>query len=184
MEGEIILRNRLILMSAAVLAIVLIVAGCGGGSDSTTGDGGSSPDGGATTDGGDATTASITKAQLIAGADAVCTKGGKESEAEFASYVRENEIPEGKEPTEAQYAEIADEILVPALQQQVDEIRALGVPAEDEAQVEAILNALDEAIEEIEAADPKVAVQSAPKFLADAGELIQDYGFKVCGQGQ
>jgi len=157
-------------LPAAALVIGVIVAGCG-----------SSGDGDSTADKGDATTATtaaITKAELIKKADAICAKSGKESEVDYAAFVKENKIPKGKEPSPAQFAEIGEEILIPVLQQSVDEIRALGAPAGDEAEVTAYLAGVEEAIEKVEK-DPKTA-KSPSTLLANSDKVARKYGFKVC----
>jgi hypothetical protein len=159
------LSVRLSALPAVALAIVVAVAGCGGSGAS-----------------GDTTTASISKAEFIKKADAICAKGGKQSLSEFLAFEKENKIPEGKEPTTAQWAEIGTKVLVPALQQQVDEIRRLGSPAGDEAQIEAFLHRGEEAVEKLEE-NPETA-KSPSKVLADAHEVIKGYGFKVCGRGK
>jgi hypothetical protein len=139
----------------------LAAVGCGGSGD------------------GETATASIAKAKFIAKADAICSSVGKESQSEFAAYAKAQKIPEGKEPTTAQWAEIGEEILIPDLKRQVDEIRQLGTPAGDEAQVETFLDEIEVVIEEAEK-DPATA-KSPDKLLADADKKISGYGFKICG---
>lgn len=159
-------RGRSIAPLAGVLAVALILVGCGGGgSDATSG-------------GGDST-ASLSKAEFIKEADAICSKGGEQAQSEFAAFGKKNKIPEGKEPTTAQWEEIGTQILVPALRQQVDEIRQLELPAGDEAQIEAFLEGVDGAVEEVEE-KPEIAKEPS-KTLTDAHQTINGYGFKVCG---
>lgn len=150
---------RLSVMLIAVLAIAAVASGCGGG--------------------GDASTASISKAEFIKKADAICTEGGERTQSNFAAFAKENKIPEGKELTTAQWEAAGTKVIVPALEQQAEEVRQLGIPAGDEAQIEAFLDGVDKAVEEIEE-NPKLA-KSAPKLLTDAHQAIKGYGFKVCG---
>ncbi|HSK49535.1 MAG TPA: hypothetical protein VK889_03475 [Solirubrobacterales bacterium] len=70
-------------------------------------------------------------------------------------------------------------MLVPALDRQVDELRALGVPEGDEEQVDEILVAVEDASAEV-ADDPSIAFEG--ETLKEADELAKDYGFKVCGE--
>jgi hypothetical protein len=70
-------------------------------------------------------------------------------------------------------------VLVPALEQQVDDIRALGAPEGDEEQVDEILTAVEDASAEV-ADDPSRAFED--EVLKEADELAKDYGFKVCGE--
>jgi hypothetical protein len=157
-----------IALLAIVLAAALIVAGCGGGGSDST----------ATGSDGDSS-ASLSKAEFIKEADAICKEGGKQAQSEFAAFLKESKIPEGKEPTDAQWEEIGTQILAPVLQQQVDEIRQLGTPAADEAQIEIFLEGVDKAVEEVE--EKPVIAKEPSELLADAHRTIKGYGFKVCG---
>lgn len=158
---------RMSALLAVGLATVVAVAGCGGS-------GGSSA--------ADTTTATISKAEFIKKADAICTNGQKRSQSEFTAFAEENPNPKAKEPTAAEWSEIGTQILVPALRRQLDEIRQLGSPAKDEAQIEEFLDQTEEAIEKLEE-EPETA-KSPAKLLADAHKTIKGYGFKVCGGGE
>lgn len=162
------MRVRLTALLIAALVIAAVASGCGGG-----GNGSSSGDD------GDATATSISKAEFIKEADAVCTQGGKRTRAKFAVFFEEKAIPEGQEPSTEQLEEIGTKIMVPALEEQVEEVRKLGFPAGDEDQIEAFLSGVEEATEKIEE-EPKLA-KSADKLLTDAHKAIAGYGFKVCG---
>ncbi len=148
-----------------ISAFASLAVGCGGGSSS-----------GSTT-----TAPPISKAEFIKKADSVCTRAGKQTEAEFTAFAKKHGVAPGKEPSPEQYAEIAKAILIPALKQQVDEIRAFGTPTGDEDLISRFLNAVDAAVEEAEA-KPQEAGKSPSKLLASADKLIKNYGFKVCGQ--
>jgi hypothetical protein len=156
------LNKRLIAVIAGALAIALVVVGCGGGSDDEA--------------------PPISKAELIKKGDAICEKGGGKAQTKLNSYVKENKIAKGQEPTDAQFTEISEDILVPAIEVQIDEIRALGAPDGDEEQVEEMLDVLQEGIEGAED-DPVKAVKETSRLLAKGDKLLQEYGFEVCGGG-
>jgi hypothetical protein len=162
-----------IVLLAGVLAAVLILAGCGGGGsdDSTT-----------TTS--DASTPSLSKADFIKRADAICEAGNKRTQSEYAAYAEEKKLSSKNEPTPAQYAEVSDEIQVPAFKRQAEELRALGAPTGEEAKVTAMLDALDAGIEEVEEADPRKALESTSSMFVEADKLAIAYGLKVCGNGE
>lgn len=164
------MRVRLAALLIVALAIAAMASGCGGGG----GDSGSSGDGDS-----DATATSISKAEFIKEADAICTKGGERAQSEFAAFAKESRIPEGGELSSAQWEEAGLKVLVPELEQQAEEVRQLGFPAGDEAQIEAFLDGVGKAIEGIEE-NPKLA-KDPSKLLADAHKAIEGYGFKVCG---
>jgi hypothetical protein len=138
----------------ALLAAGAIATGCGssdGNSDSTT-------------------TASLTKAEWIAKADAICKQGNQEINQATKQF-------QGK-PTQAQFDQFATDTLAPSVQKQVDQIRALSAPGGNEAQVNAILDAAEADVNKVKA-NPS-SIQGDP--FADANKLARAYGLKVCGQ--
>jgi hypothetical protein len=166
---------------AFLLVIGLIAAGCGSGSGSD-----STASSGETASTTTPATSPIGKAEFIKKADAACAKGKKQVETEFAAYLKKNkikEIPEAKEAkaqAAGREAEVIETIALPALQQQVDEIRALGFPDGEEDQVEPFLDAVEEGIEKIEE-DPQAFFSGADEVFGKADKLAVKYGLKVCG---
>lgn len=155
------MSKGLIATLAGVLAIAMIVAGCGSSSDDTT--------------------ASLTKAEFIAQADAICKKGNGEIESEFESFAKENDIKENEEPSKAQGAELVETVLVPNVENQSEEIRDLGAPSADEEEITAMLDALDEGVEEAEA-EPETVFTSKTDPFGPANKIAKEYGLEVCGQ--
>lgn len=155
------MSKGLIATLAGVLAIALIVAGCGSSSDDTT--------------------ASLTKAEFIAQADAICKKGNDEIESEFNAFAKENDIKENEEPSKEQGAELVETVLVPNVKNQSEEIRDLGAPSADEEEITAMLDALDEGVEEAEA-EPETVFTSKTDPFGPANKIAKEYGLKVCGQ--
>ncbi len=152
-------------MIAVLIGVLVIVtvAGCGGSDDSTS------------------TAAALTKAQFVKQGDAICKKGDAEIEEGFEDFAKENDIPKNKEPNKAQGAEIVETVIVPNIKNQGEEIRALKVPEGDEDQITAMLDSLDEAIEEAEA-DPETLFDEKSDPFGAANKQAKEYGFKVCGQ--
>jgi hypothetical protein len=157
------LSKRLIAMLAGVVAIAVVAAGCGSSDNSSE------------------STASLTKAEFIKQGDAICKKGNKEIEEGFESFAKENNLPQGKEPTKAQGRELVETVLVPDIKAQAEGIRALGTPSGDEAEISAMLDSLDEGIEEAEK-DPEALFTAKSDPFASANKQAKEYGLKVCGQ--
>jgi len=156
-------NKGLIATLIGVAAIAAIVAGCGSSDDETT-----SP---------------LTKAQLIAQADAICKTGNAEIESEFEAFAKKNNIDENEEPSKAQQAELSETILVPNVSNQAEEIRDLAAPSADEDEISAMLDSLDEGVEEVEA-NPQAPFESnQPNPFGPANKIAKEYGLKVCGQG-
>lgn len=155
-------------VALAAVALAVIAMGCGGGDDE---------DG---SDGGEATaSAPLSKSEYIKQVDAVCAKGGKESEAEFTRFVKSKAIAKGQQLNADQIAEVGSDILVPALKKQADQIAALEPPPADVDQIDEYFTGIDAAIRELEE-NPEEAKFTA-KLFADTDKIAQKYGFKVCG---
>lgn len=153
------MSNRAIaLLVGTLMTAMLVAAGCGG-------------------DDGD----SLTKAEFVKKANAICVAGNEEIEKGIESYVEENS-PGGGRLTDAQLTEGAEEIVVPSLRKQVDGIAALGTPSEDGEQAEEIVETAEGALEEVED-EPALAVPQTGdrKPFAEANRLARDYGLDVCG---
>jgi ABC-type glycerol-3-phosphate transport system substrate-binding protein len=154
--------KRLIMLLAGVVVIAAVVAGCGNSDDSSD-------------------TTALTKQQFIAQADAICKKGNDEIEEGFESFAKENDIPKNQEPNDEQGKEIVETVIVPSVDTQSEEIRALGAPSGDEDEITAMLDSLDEGIEEAEE-DPESLFDSKSDPFADANKQAKAYGLKVCGE--
>lgn len=156
------MSKRLIVLFAAVLTMAL-VAGCGSSDDSTE-----------TVE----ETVALTKAEFIEQGDQICEQAEKDSESEAEEFAEENDF-ELEKASEEQLEEAIAEVLVPALDRQVEELDALAAPEGDEEQVEAIVVALEDASADV-ADDPSQAFEGEP--LKEASKLAKEYGFEVCGE--
>jgi hypothetical protein len=150
-----------LILFAGACSAALLVAGCGGGGGSTT-----------------ITMSSIGKVQFVREADAICVKGSHQVEDAASEYLREHpKALQGKE--ELDFDKLVQTILVPAVEQELEELRALGAPKGDQGQVEAILVAVEEGREKSEE-DPKPAVVGGSKAFVKANELAKEYGLELC----
>jgi hypothetical protein len=140
---------------AICLAGALLAAGCGGG-------------------GGDD---APTKAEFIQQADAICKKAHDKFEKEFEQF----QYGSGNErPSNAQLEKFAKTNLVPGTQGEIDDISALEPPSGDEAEVKAILDSVQGAVDKIKA-DPGILLPSVPEDpLAKGHRLAKEYGMKEC----
>lgn len=148
--------KKIAVMISAVLAAGLIAAGCGSSDDSSSSD--------------STSTAALTKAEFLAQGNAICTAGNQKLEAAFQSL--------GKGSTPEQISQVTTEQIVPTINDELDQIRALGAPAGDEQQVSAILDEADSASVKLEA-DPSLGAGDSDPF-AQANKLAKEYGLTVC----
>lgn len=171
------MRKVVVAVLAAVVALGLLAAGCGGGDETTiTTSTGASGASGATGAAGQP----LTKTSFIAQADAICQRGNKEVNAEGKKIF--GNLPKGQKPSQQQQESFANDTLIPNIQNQVDAIRALTPPSGDEDQVKAITDAAQQAIDQAKS-DPSSLFQNGNDPFAKADKLATDYGLKVCGEG-
>jgi hypothetical protein len=151
-------------MLAGMLLAVSVLTGCGGG-------------------GSELSTSSISKAAFIKQVDAICAKGNKEVEDNFTAYAKKTNFSPAKlgdKVSDAEAAELANTVLLPAVRKEATEIRALSVPNGDQDRIEAMLDAIDEAIETTEKI-PEVVLEKTSVGFGVASRLAQEYGLTVCG---
>ncbi len=158
------MSKRLVQILIAGCAAAFVVAGCG-------------------SSGGDTSTASLTKAEFVKRADAICAKGNKQLQVQVVGYAKKVGWSGKTPPTDAQATEIASTILIPSVQSQHDKIDALGAPSGEEDQVNAILTALQDAIDQAKKDPAALVRQPHDPTFTKADKLAQDYGLTVCGQG-
>jgi hypothetical protein len=151
----------------AVLAMAVVAAGCGGGGDSTGDSTVSESDSGAPT-----------KAAFIKEADKVCGEAEDELGEEVSAFAKEHDIPIAKEePTPDQEAEIFQEVVLPNVARQGEEIAALTPPEGDEATIEDLTDTLADEVAEAE----EDGGSPGDDTLAGATKKAQAYGLKTCG---
>ena len=158
------MNKSLLALLAGALAIALGAAGCGSSDDSSS-----------------ESTTSLTKVEFVKEGNAICTKGNTKINSEFEAFSKDRNLSETKAPSKAVQEEAAEEILIPLISSQVEELRALGTPEGDEGEVDEILTGAEEAIEEGEEDPISLIGGSSPKFK-EVNKLAREYGLTVCGE--
>jgi hypothetical protein len=144
--------NRIFLL-IGVIAAISLVAGCGGSDDQ-----------------------SLTKAEFTKQADAICTTAIKKIQVGFGEATQ-NSTPGSNENAAA--TKFATEVVVPAYQEQIDGIRALEAPTGDEKQVDAMLAAMQQGLDE--GKQQPLALIRTESFLTQGRRPAKAYGLKTCG---
>jgi hypothetical protein len=142
---------------ATLLVAALGVAGCGSSSGSSA----SSAAGSAPT---------ISKRAFLAKANAICVKGNAESKAARAKL--------GASPTEEQIVAFVRGTEVPAVQRQIDELRALGAPAGAQATVKKMLGLAQQAVSRVKIV-PTILTTGEDVFASFAA-IAHPYGLTSC----
>jgi hypothetical protein len=171
---------RITTLLALALAAGLIAVGCGDDDDdagTTSAATTTTTEAGATGVTG-ATGEPLSKDEFIAEADAICKAGDRDIDAEADEF-----FGQGGNPGAAEEEAFVVEVVIPNIQKQVDGISALAPPEGDEDQVGAIVDAAQQAIDQLEE-DPSAITGggSGPDPFDEANQLAQDFGLQVCGQ--
>jgi hypothetical protein len=154
---------------AILVGAALIVGGCGGdgSGDATAGQGVA-----------ESVTVSddLSRAELILEGDKICTQTDKTQEAQLEAFLKDH--PNSQSNPKGQ-AKLVREAGLPPIREELEELAALGAPPGDEKQVEAILEALETAIEKSED-DPASLLKDEDNLFGKVGELAATYGFGAC----
>lgn len=120
----------------------------------------------------DSSSEALTKTEFVDQANAICAEGNKEIDAGA------NEVFSGGKPSETDIETFVNDTLLPSVTDQVDQISQLPPPEGDEDQVQEILDAAQQGIDDAKA-DPQGFQQADP--FAEANQLATDYGMTECG---
>ncbi len=161
-------RVKLLLV---VIAITAAVAGCGDNDEDAS-----------SAAAGDAAS-SLTKAQYIAKANAICTRRQRKLLKDLGAYslAYRKRHPDKRASAHAFPGGLRT-VGIPGMQAQLNELRELGWPSDDQGEAEAFLEALEEAIFSVRER-PRT---SGDQFLRDfekSRDLARDYGIGACAFG-
>jgi hypothetical protein len=132
---------------AVLLAVVL--ASCGGGS-------------------------SVTKAEYVKQANALCQDWEREREEEFAKEIQREQ---GLKPTPQRKEEAAINVVLKPYERVTGKLAELDAPAEDEQKVEEIVGAMEAALSRVKA-NPRIVLKESPFIKANS--LAESYGLTKC----
>jgi hypothetical protein len=154
--------GKSILVVVAVLALIALLSGCGGGED------------GATASDGAIATSSLTKAAYMKRVKAICTDIFSEVTREYEAFY------EAKKRTATELDEKAGEVLTPHVAKLEKQMKALGAPSGQEQKIEKIVVALKAGIKRAEE-DIRTTRGAYGEFAFErAYDLMLAYGFEGC----
>lgn len=151
-------RRAMIVIVGALVAALLAV-GCGGEDEEIA-------------------TATVSKPEYMESLVTICDRTYASVRDEYEVYVKEHGENAFDDPDRIE--EYTDTVLIPAREQQADEVRELGAPKGDEEEIESIVAAYEDGVAEAEE-DPENAVKGAYGPWVPATELVKKYGAQDCG---
>jgi hypothetical protein len=152
----------------SVMAGLVALAGCGGGSSTADAMGTPASD----------QAGSITKAEFIHQADAICSKTDVVQEQRLAAYEKAHP---GTELAGSQGEAALRQVAFPPIATEIKEVAALGAPKKDALRVEAILEGWSKALKTVER-KPKLIMGLGEGPFTAPDKLAHAYGFKACAQ--
>lgn len=141
-------------------AALLLVAGCGGSSDS-----------GAIT----VETGSLTKGQFTKRADALCTESKEQVFRAFSTFARNAPKSAGREEGAGA---VVHGVIVPTYEGLIEHVSDLGSPEGDEEEITQFLEAIQQQLDAAEEEPSKVVNSSA--IFAKAAAIARSYGLTGC----
>lgn len=157
------MKKGLIAVLAGVLAVALFAVGCGSSSDTT------------------GSTASLTKAEFLKQGNVICAAGNKEINAGFEQFSKEKGFSKKNQPTQADFEEGAEEVVVPSVRKQIDQIRELGAPEGEEEKVEAFLDNAEAQLEKGEE-DASLLADENNDLFASVKKEADAIGLTSCAE--
>jgi hypothetical protein len=149
-----------VLTATAALAAGALLAGCGGGGDDNSTTAASTDTSGQT----------ITKADFLQQGNQIC----KEANDQLNQQPQPNQ-----NSSQAEVDDFVTNTVVPNVQNQLDQIKALGAPAGDEDQVNKILGDAQAALDKLKSDPSSISGDS----FAQANQEANAYGLTECGKG-
>ena len=148
------MKLNLTLLAASALAVGAVAAGCGSSNDNST------------------STTSLTKAEWVVKADAICKTSNQQ-----INQAGQQQFGKQK-PSQDQLNSFATGTIIPDVQKQLDDIKALGFPDD---QASKILDDAQAALDKAKA-DPTALTGGGQGPFADVNKEAKAYGLKVCGK--
>lgn len=145
--------KRIIGIAGVGLIAIALIAGCGSSSD----------------DG-------LSKSEFVTKANAICKKGNADVEAAANEQFGKSG---DKQPSQEELTAFATETVIPNVQSQVDQIKALDEPSADADQVNAITDSAQADIDKMKA-DPSLVTDENSDPFAATDKLAKAYGLNVC----
>lgn len=153
------------LIAGVLVAVITAAAGCGGDESAS---------------GNELTTTSLSQAEYIEKADAICKETEERLQADFGGYIQEKQGQIASKPSDAEFGEFVGTVVVPNLEREIEEIHALGAPDGDKGELEDYLLKVESGLERAEDEPQLVAIKGGEKIFESARQSAQAYGFKVC----
>ena len=127
------------------------------------------------------TSSELTKAQFIREANRICKQ--QDGKIERASQQFFADAPNDREPPPQEVAQFGKKTVFPAIQDEIDRIRALGAPAGDTEEVQKMLEAAESGLQTLEAEPAQLERGAIASSFEEFQKLASAYGLDECAAG-
>jgi hypothetical protein len=159
------LNTRGLFVVAATVAALLLAIGCGSSSDPEV----------------TVQTGSLSKAEFVKKADAICEAARTEFIAKYSAFFKAHESDLGnKQKEEELLSEMLETLLAPNVEGQVKQISTLGAPQAYVPEVASFLNELEKRLEE--GRDEPFGLTATPYPFKKAENVAAKVGMKGCAE--
>lgn len=171
------MRSKIVLILGAIALIAFVVAGCGGGSDSTSSSTASketTPSEGkpkTTKSEAGADSKQLTKAEFKVRVNETCIQVPPTYEEKLKKLKKGGKTPSKQEITE--------EATIPPLHSAIEEFESLNPPAGEEQKLEEVIAAMETAVQGLEA-EPSAELSGPKSPFAEFQKVTRGYGYETC----
>lgn len=123
-------------------------------------------------------TGSLSKAEFIKRADAICEASRKQFVAEYKNFAEKNEKAFSSNRADT-IRRLANEVMIPNYEKRIEEIAALGAPVADSAKVAAYIRVVEGALQKVRREPVRVS-ESLNTVFAPIAIAAQHYGIQSC----
>jgi hypothetical protein len=160
------LNTRGLFVVVATIAALLLATGCGGGSSNSE---------------VTVQTGSLSKAEFVKKADAICEAARTEFLAMYSAFLKAHSSEvNSAQSQEALFTEMVETILSPNIEGQIEQISELGAPTDYAPKATSFLNALQKRIDEA-SEDPAGLTTTAFPFKK-AEDVAKGVGMNGCAE--
>jgi hypothetical protein len=154
---------------AILLTTIFVLVACGDDDDETTTNGATSATG--------ASGAALSESEYRAQANEICKSGEREINQAVKETFGSASATGSQAGSQAEVKEFVNETVVPNIQSQIDDIRALTPPEDQADEFEGLLDNAQAALDELEA-DPSLFTHADP--FADVNREAAELGLDGC----
>ena len=122
----------------------------------------------------------LTESEFQDEANAICAERDAQLNNASVEYVQTWNLGPTDEPTPEQLKGLIDDVFVPEIEAQLDELRALDAPEDIRDDLDAVLDEVPRVLDEIAEEDPSAVLSGDDPFEAEVDPQLDELGLYAC----